>query len=883
MPKIKELKDKISKMEKGLSNENIAAPQKEILTKALKNAKKQLAELESENKKSTSKTSVKKPKVNEAYSYVFINSKGEFFTTNGTKFIENYNLASVYDHSEVAGVLSSLERTFPNEKISFKEYKSANPDLSKESMRIEPKPKSNRKRFSVDDYVTYKTGDLEVENWVGQITKVIDLGEQNAYRIDAYLEIKDANKIMYDSSKHNEVYDDQLRAITGNGKLRFTERKRMYDNVQGNKNAKKANSKEVTEAEFVSEYEKRNHKTYRPKADRKTLAADIENTNELIANGFTKAQALDIYIGMIVPIDGEAEVTTGLMSLKEEYKKLYMKEISESKEKNIFEAGYKYLSFPEGTLEKLGFRYVGLVEFDDEDYKGEKIISKLDCYVSKTNKTIVFFQPGQTGKGGYSGLYSIDFKEGRDIAVALINKPSTYVKDVDFYMNGKVFMDVDKIMEILTDKSPETIKEIVESEFKKFKKNQSPEKLAKLESLGLTVRKLENNEWSKFTNYQLPFEDPILLYDDNLNPNGIGVYSNKDRSAESKPKNDFDTTIRRSLKRSEKFSQKIDGENFSVYYNELWKEWQVDNPEGLTGFRTQKEAWDFLSRFFSGDSEIKKIADQAIKELNRNGEPKEDAKPTEKKVEKIEVIETETNSLTDKQISKLVTMATAQIFLEHGVNTEIVSIDEVVSDDVIDVHFKLIREIDGMRDRTEKASVTISHDGEIQDEFTFPLPTGFDCEKFISTLMDELDKRTKNEIYSYSTFLKDHSEELIGEKTAAKTVKKLSPEKQEKLKSAYKKKVAGRKETKVASLKATGKVKLTKRLLSHGVTQAMVDEVNKTKEGVSIKVAKQTPGANAKHDRQRTAMLPGKRLSADGKIYYEYRKDRSDKDPSKRI
>lgn len=40
---------------------------------------------------------------------------------------------------------------------------------------------------------------------------------------------------------------------------------------------------------------------------------------------------------------------------------------------------------------------------------------------------------------------------------------------------------------------------------------------------------------------------------------------------------------------------------------------------------------------------------------------------------------------------------------------------------------------------------------------------------------------------------------------------------------------------------------------------------------------KQTGKSNAKRDRARKAMAPGKRRSAKGKVYYEDRKNRSDK------
>lgn len=240
-------------------------------------------------------------------------------------------------------------------------------------------------------------------------------------------------------------------------------------------------------------------------------------------------------------------------------------------------------------------------------------------------------------------------------------------------------------------------------------------------------------------------------------------------------------------------------------------------------------------------------------------------------------------TISDEKIDELVNRAIAQVFLEYGNNTEIKSIKEIVSDNQIDVHFELIREIDGMRDRFEKAEVHISFDGEILDEFTFKIPTEFNVNKFLGTILDDLDARSRNEIYSYNIFLKDHAEELIGEKVATKTVKRLPVEKQELLKKEYTKKVKEKSANKSTEKQFTaGKLKLTKRLKSHGVTQAMIDEVNRTKEGITIRPGKQAQGKNTAADKRiKFALLPGKRLSATGKIYYEIRKNRSDRNPEK--
>jgi hypothetical protein len=237
-------------------------------------------------------------------------------------------------------------------------------------------------------------------------------------------------------------------------------------------------------------------------------------------------------------------------------------------------------------------------------------------------------------------------------------------------------------------------------------------------------------------------------------------------------------------------------------------------------------------------------------------------------------------SISENKINELVSKTIAQLFLEYGNNTEIKSIEEVVSDNQIDVHFEAIREIDAMRDHTSKIEIHIDFNGEILDEFTFPIPDKFDVEKFLIGLLDNFDNRTKNQIYPFSKFLAENSEKLIGKKVGSKSVKNLAPEEREKLMTEYKSK------SKTSEKTSSGKLKLTKRLIAHGVTQQMIDEVNRTKEGVVIragKQAKQTGSSKTKIDKQISAMLPGKRLSASGKIYYEYRKNRSDKNPNNKL
>jgi hypothetical protein len=55
----------------------------------------------------------------------------------------------------------------------------------------------------------------------------------------------------------------------------------------------------------------------------------------------------------------------------------------------------------------------------------------------------------------------------------------------------------------------------------------------------------------------------------------------------------------------------------------------------------------------------------------------------------------------------------------------------------------------------------------------------------------------------------------------------------------------------------------------------MVDKLNQTGEGIVLKAVSRT-STGSKADKARQAMKPGKRLSADGNIYYEYRRNMSD-------
>ncbi len=74
--------------------------------------------------------------------------------------------------------------------------------------------------------------------------------------------------------------------------------------------------------------------------------------------------------------------------------------------------------------------------------------------------------------------------------------------------------------------------------------------------------------------------------------------------------------------------------------------------------------------------------------------------------------------------------------------------------------------------------------------------------------------------------------------------------------------------------------KIIERLKEKGVNKRTLEKVKKAlKEGkpVVIKAVKYQIGrSKTSIDKERKAMKPGKRISKSGKIYYEYRKNRSD-------
>jgi len=72
-----------------------------------------------------------------------------------------------------------------------------------------------------------------------------------------------------------------------------------------------------------------------------------------------------------------------------------------------------------------------------------------------------------------------------------------------------------------------------------------------------------------------------------------------------------------------------------------------------------------------------------------------------------------------------------------------------------------------------------------------------------------------------------------------------------------------------------------KEMLKQEIEELNAVGLKKKKPQVVYKKDRQVGGTNVYRDKRRTAMPSGKRISKTGKIYYEYRRNRSDKVGSK--
>ena len=99
-------------------------------------------------------------------------------------------------------------------------------ELAKMEKKIKQEDVSTNAEFEVGDYVYYEFGDVPVRKAYGVIKKVIPLGKEFAYRIDAYVMTDDG--LMFESEKTNEKYEVQLHKSFST-QTKFEELERQYN------------------------------------------------------------------------------------------------------------------------------------------------------------------------------------------------------------------------------------------------------------------------------------------------------------------------------------------------------------------------------------------------------------------------------------------------------------------------------------------------------------------------------------------------------------------------------------------------------------------------------------------------------------------------------
>jgi hypothetical protein len=224
--------------------------------------------------------------------------------------------------------------------------------------------------------------------------------------------------------------------------------------------ADSTSEKEISATDLIKELEKRIKEAkgdlkedieYEFKSIKEDTLKHVDSINKLINSGLSRAIAYNIYLGEPIAIEGEESKTESLVFYKEDYKQQAIKEIIKNNNDNKFEAGFKYLKMDKKELDKLGFDFVGNIEFEEKDYKGNPRQTSRDVYITKSCKTVLFFEKGRAADGGYSGLYSLDLAEGKKIAKAISNNKDSYAKSVEYYTNGKIWMDESVILDTMKD------------------------------------------------------------------------------------------------------------------------------------------------------------------------------------------------------------------------------------------------------------------------------------------------------------------------------------------------------------------------------------------------------------------------------------------------
>lgn len=136
-----------------------------------------------------------------------------------------------------------------------------------------------------------------------------------------------------------------------------------------------------------------------------------------------------------------------------------------------------------------------------------------------------------------------------------------------------------------------------------------------------------------------------------------------------------------------------------------------------------------------------------------------------------------------------------------------------------------------------------------------------DVVKMVSGKLTNQKKMTKAKKYTQSLF-------NFSKPKTKKTMEKIVKIKTKKYVS--KKKTTTKKVPKTALKKLPAKLK-------GKATLAQLNKARKTGKSVSVGKARQTGSSSKYLDKRKTALAPGKRLTPSGNIYYENRKNRSDK------
>lgn len=270
----------------------------------------------------------------------------------------------------------------------------------------------------------------------------------------------------------------------------------------------------------------------------------------------------------------------------------------------------------------------------------------------------------------------------------------------------------------------------------------------------------------------------------------------------------------------------------------------------------------FANEKFDSVEDAKSFVSQNKMELVNVVENKATEKPKKSK---------EKYTISSEKTDEIVATYIAAILFNHGNDVEIESIDETFdpANNILEIDFELSKTIQGKK-VIKKMNMKHNVAGSSLDYYPgFEMPKEIDVKKYL--MEHDFSSKTKKEVYPFASFLAEHSEKHVGKKVSQKTLHTIKPEEREKLKKVYKESHQQSKEEKQLS----GKLKLTKYLKAQGVTQAMIDKVNKTGEGVTFRPVKRV-ARGTEFDRERHALKPGKRLSAKGTIYYEYRSDMSD-------